>query len=206
MPKKPVKRLKSKPRKEGRKAMSANSEEKVPVNGEIREGANVDKIRDILFGSQMRDYDKRFGRLEERLAKAADALREDLKKRFDSLESFVQQEVESLHQRLKTEKSERVDATKELTRETRDSAKSFENRLSQIDEHLTQAQGDLRTRILDQSKTLLNEIQKAHSEMEASLEREAETLRNDKTDRATLADLLTEMALRLKDELELPGK
>jgi hypothetical protein len=90
MPKKPVKRLKSKPRKEGRKAMSANSEEKVPVNGEIREGANVDKIRDILFGSQMRDYDKRFGRLEERLAKAADALREDLKKRFDSLESFVQ--------------------------------------------------------------------------------------------------------------------
>jgi hypothetical protein len=101
MPKKTVKRPKSKPRKEGRKAMSANSEEKVPVNGELREGANVDKIRDILFGSQMRDYDKRFGRLEERLAKAADALRDDLKKRFDSLESFVQQEVESLHKRQK---------------------------------------------------------------------------------------------------------
>ena len=40
--------------------------------------------------------------------------------------------------------------------------------------------------------------------MESALEREAETLRNDKTDRATLADLLTEMALRLKGELELP--
>ena len=68
------------------------------------------------------------------------------------------------------------------------------------------AQGDLRARILDQSKALLNEIQKSHSEMESTLEREAETLRNDKTDRATLADLLTEMALRLKGELELPGK
>jgi CHASE3 domain sensor protein len=113
----------------------------------------------------MRDYDKRFSRLEERLAKAADALRDDLKKRFDSLESFVQQEVESLHQRLKTEKSERVDALKELTRETRDSSKTLENRLSQLDEHLSAAQGDLRTRILDQSKTLLNEIHKSHSEM-----------------------------------------
>jgi uncharacterized protein YaaN involved in tellurite resistance len=206
MPKKPVKSPKSKPKQGGRKAMSANNEEKIPVNGELREGANVDKIRDILFGSQMRDYDKRFTRLEERLAKAADALRDDLKKRFDSLESFVQQEVESLHQRLKTEKSERVDTLKELTRETRESAKSLDNRLSQVDDHLTTAQGDLRTRILDQSKSLLNEIQKAHSEMESSLEREAESLRNEKTDRATLADLLTEMALRLKDELELPGK
>jgi len=186
--------------------MSANDEEKAPGNGDIREGANVDKIRDILFGSQMRDYDKRFGRLEERLAKAAEALRDDLKKRFDSLESFVQQEVESLHQRLKTEKAERVETLKDLTRETRDSAKSLDNRLSQVDEHLAAAQGDLRTRILDQSKTLLNEIHKAHSEMESSLEREAESLRNEKTDRAALADLLTEMALRLKDELELPEK
>src|SRR5580704_5134613 len=127
---------------------------------EGHEGANVDKIRDILFGSQMRDYDKRFVRLEERLAKAADALRDDLKKRFDSLESFVQQEVESLHQRLKTEKSERVETLKELTRESRDNSKSLENRLSQLDEHLAAAQGDLRSRILDQSKTLLSEIRK----------------------------------------------
>jgi hypothetical protein len=186
--------------------MSANNEDKVGGNGDIREGANVDKIRDILFGSQMRDYDKRFVRLEERLAKAADALRDDLKKRFDSLESFVQQEVESLHQRVKAEKSERVDSVKELTRETRDSSKTLEGRLSQLDEHLTSAQGDLRTRILDQSKTLSGEIRKAHTEMESALEREAETLRNEKTDRAALADLLTEMALRLKDELELPGK
>ena len=29
---------------------------------------NVDKIRDILFGSQMRDYDRRFSTLEERLS------------------------------------------------------------------------------------------------------------------------------------------
>ena len=42
---------------------------------EPREGQNVDKIRDILFGAQMRDYDKRFARLEDRLMKDAEALR-----------------------------------------------------------------------------------------------------------------------------------
>ena len=62
--------------------MSADHDEKNAVNGELKEGANVDKIRDILFGSNMREYEKRFGRLEERLTKSSDALREDLKKRF----------------------------------------------------------------------------------------------------------------------------
>ena len=38
---------------------------------------NVDKIRDILFGSQMRDYDKKFARIEERLLKETADLREE---------------------------------------------------------------------------------------------------------------------------------
>ena len=32
-------------------------------------GGNLDKVRDLLFGGQMRDYDRKFARLEERLVK-----------------------------------------------------------------------------------------------------------------------------------------
>src|SRR5271163_3800652 len=106
---------------------------------ENAEGANVDKIRDILFGSQMRDYEKRFVRLEERMTKASDALRDDLKKRTDALESFVQQEMEALSQRVNKEKAERGEALKELTREARDTGKSLEHKLSAIEEHLAGA-------------------------------------------------------------------
>ncbi|MGA2420137.1 MAG: hypothetical protein ABSG69_08645 [Candidatus Acidiferrum sp.] len=186
--------------------MSVENEEKAVSNGEIREGANVDKIRDILFGSQMRDYEKRFVRLEERLAKASDALRDDLKKRCDSLESFVQQEMEALSQRLKAEKSERVEALKELTRESRDGTRSLEHKLSALEEQLAGAQGDLRSRILEQSKSLSAEIHKAQSELEAALEREATVLRHEKTDRETLGDLFSELGLRLRGELQLPEK
>lgn len=194
-------------RKKGdRTAMPADHEEKNTTNGELREGANVDKIRDILFGSNMREYEKRFARLEERLNKSSEALREDLKKRFDSLESYVREEMESINQRLKAEKSERSESLKELTRETRDSSKALEKKLSQLEDQLSSAQGDLRTRILEQSKTFGIQIQKSKDELEAALESEAKTLRSDKTDRAMLADLFTELALRLKDELELPEK
>src|SRR2546423_13320751 len=44
---------------------------------------SLDKVRDILFGVQMRDYDHRFSQLEERLMREATLLREDVKKRFD---------------------------------------------------------------------------------------------------------------------------
>src|SRR5215470_17649691 len=80
-------------RKRSRK-MATPAEAKVPNGGKEQEGANVDKIRDILFGSQMRDYEKRFARLEENVNKAVDSLREDVAKRFDTLSGYVQQETE----------------------------------------------------------------------------------------------------------------
>ena len=73
--------------------MASNNEPQTAAE-EVREGANVDKIRDILFGAQMRDYDKRFARLEDRLMKDADALREEMRKRLDALENLQHASVE----------------------------------------------------------------------------------------------------------------
>src|SRR4051794_5759440 len=50
-------------------------QEQSRTNGNVDETQNVDRIRDILFGPQMRDYDSRFQRLEERLALEANNLR-----------------------------------------------------------------------------------------------------------------------------------
>src|SRR5271156_6831055 len=108
----------------GRK-MASPADAKLPntAGKENAEGANVDKIRDILFGSQMRDYEKRFMRLEDTVTKALDTLREDMTKRLDTLGSFIRQEVDSLSQRVKAEKAERSETAKEISREIKDGAK-----------------------------------------------------------------------------------
>jgi hypothetical protein len=173
---------------------------------EGHEGANVDKIRDILFGSQMRDYDKRFGRLEDRLIKDAESLREEMKKRFESLEAFVQKEIESLSQRLKTEKSERGEAVKELGVQLRDSSKAFDKRLGSLDDQLTGDTAELRARILEQSKALTSEIAEKSREAKRLLDQEVATLRTEKADREGLGDLFTEFGMRLKNEFSLPEK
>jgi DNA repair exonuclease SbcCD ATPase subunit len=171
-----------------------------------KEGANVDKIREILFGSQMRDYEKRFARLEENVNKAVDALRDDLTKRLEILGGFVQKEVDSLSQRIKAEKSERGESTKELAQELKDAAKALEKKIAGLDEQLSDSQSELRAKILEHSKSFANELDRLRRETAQSLDREVQSLRHDKTDRAALADLLAEFSLRLKDKFELPNE
>jgi len=173
---------------------------------DVAGGGNIDKIRDILFGVQMRDYDKRFSRLEERLLKEAADLREDLRKRFDTLEQFVKQEVKALGERIAAEKSQRNEDVKELGQGLKDLTKNFEKRAEQIEEAHAKGQSELRQNLLDQSKDLSDEIRKKYEELAASLEREAADLRDDKTGRAELASLLSEVAMRLNNEFSLPGE
>lgn len=61
--------------------------------------ATSSRIRNIFFGSQMRDYDDRFQKLEERLSREAGELRSDLQRQLQALETFMRGEVESMTNR-----------------------------------------------------------------------------------------------------------
>jgi hypothetical protein len=52
---------------------------------------------------------------------------------------------------------------------------------------------------------MADDLRQAVDGVLARLAKESQELRNDKTDRATLAELLTEMAMRLNNELSIPG-
>ena len=50
----------------------------------------------------------------------------------------------------------------------------------------------------------MEEIRNKYDKLSSSLNTSVSDLRSDKTDRVTLANLLTEVALRLKEEFTLP--
>jgi uncharacterized phage infection (PIP) family protein YhgE len=169
-------------------------------------GGNLEKIREILFGAQVHDFEKRFTRLEEKLLKETADSRAETKKRFDAMEAFIRKEIESLVDRVKTEQGERSDALKEISRDLRDTAKNLEKKLVQLDEQTTKGQRELRQQILDQSKSLSDEIRNRVKESAAVLTRELRELRAEKTDRSALAGLFTEAAMRLSGDMKQPGK
>ncbi len=186
----------------GKSTTDADAKGGGPEDGGV---GNIDKVRDILFGGQMRDYERRFAKLEERLARDTAELKDEVKKRLAALTEFVQNEAETLAGRIKTEHDERTDATKDLSRELREAAKGFEKKTGQLDDQLTRAQRELRQQLLDLNKQLTDEIGRKADEVLARLAQESHELRVDKADRATIAALLQEVALRLTNELTLPG-
>lgn len=169
------------------------------------ESGNVDKIREILFGGQMRDYDKRFTRLEERLLKESADLREDSRKSVEALEMFVKNELGALAFRLQSEQQSRENSLQGVSRELHDAFRSLDTKLTQFYNQTIEVQRDLRQQVLDQSKNLNEEIRRKNDDLSATLERELAELNRDKTDRASLSALFTELALRLNNDFKIPG-
>jgi hypothetical protein len=153
----------------------------------------------------MRDYDGRFQRLEERLARESAEARADVQNRLAALENFLKGEVESLKNRLNAEQSERGMASEKLGRDLGEAAKALEVKIKYLDDHAAREIHELRQQQLDQSKALSAEIKEKHEQMQAGLNREAEQIRGAMTGREALAEMLSEVALRLKNEFRVPG-
>ena len=59
--------------------------------------------------------------------------------------------------------------------------------------------------MLEQHQRLSDDLRQKVEEILGTLARTAHELRTDKADRATIAALLTEVAMRLTDEFRIPG-
>jgi hypothetical protein len=168
-------------------------------------GASIDKVRDILFGTQLREFERRFARLEERMLKETNDLKEDFKTRLDALELHARKENESLADQIRAEHEDRVESSASLSRELKETAKSLERRTTTLDEQLSKGQRELRQQMLEQHQRLSDDIRKRMDDVLAALARESRELRSDKADRTTLAALLNEMAMRLTNDLTTTG-
>ena len=161
---------------------------------------NIEQIRDILFGVQMRDYEERFTRLEERMVAQLTDLKDETTKRFGLMEDCIKKEVESLSDQLKTEQNNRAKSIKELSSELKDTNTSFEKKISQLEEDLDKKSRDFRQQILDQSKNLLDEIHQKHEETSTAIAQAAQDLRSDKVSRSVLSQLFVDMSTRLGND------
>jgi uncharacterized protein YydD (DUF2326 family) len=177
-----------------------------PVLGATDSGpGNIDKIRDILFGSNMRDYEQRFARLEEALKKESSDLRETTRRHLETLEAFVHKELAALEGRLNTERDERSEGHSRLATDLSVTSTSILKKIGEMENYEAQAKREIRADLLQQSKELSDAIHNKGEELMTLLERRAQELQHSKTDRAALAGLFNEVALRLTDQFKVTG-
>jgi hypothetical protein len=162
---------------------------------------NLDKVRDILFGGQMRAVDQRLAALEERMHREVATLQADIDKRLVALESYVKKELELLAEKLKAEQSKRSEDLKALGSDLKEGLKSVERRLAKLDDTSSKADADLRTAILEQTKNTTQQLQQLSESASADLQRAVLELRGEKLDTASLVQLFSDMAVHLTEDL-----
>ena len=162
---------------------------------------SVDKIREIIFGNQMQDYDKRFARLEDGLQDKLTKLRDATNKRLDAIESFINKEVEALSERLKNEQSRRDASAKQIAKEFKDALRLISKNVGQLEEKQSKDTREFRQQLLDTSRELSSEIAQKQDEATKALSRAFSELNEDKVTRTTLSELFMELAVRTSNEL-----
>jgi hypothetical protein len=157
----------------------------------------LDKVRDILFGSQMRAVESRLQNMEERLRREDEITRSDFRKQAESLDALIRSEVLSLAERLSAEQTRRTEEIKSLTAEIREAIRALEMRHVKLEEDANMADAALRDQLFMQSSNATAELTRLGERLTAELSRSHHELMSTKTDSTTLAALLTDVASRL---------
>ena len=165
---------------------------------------NVDKIRDILFGGQMRDYEKRLDAMEKRFEQAVERSARDLERRIERLDKYAKREVEKIAEQIRAERKDRIAEARKGTGEINSLTEQVETWFAESDEQLATESKDLRSALHEQVDNLTAQIRDMHGQLQATLQKETTELQDTKLASEDLAALLTEVAMRLNKDFKLP--
>ncbi len=164
-------------------------------------GDNIEKIREILFGAQLRRFEERFTALKERLTGEVADLRRDTGRRLSAVEDQVQTEMAALATRLREEQEEQSAALRRISREVQDNDGRYRKKLQQLADGMTKGHRDVRRQLTEETERIADEARQKHEETLSVLDDAIRKLNAEAIDRPTLSRLFQEMALRLDRDL-----
>jgi hypothetical protein len=160
----------------------------------------VEKIRELLFGNQMQDYDRRFEVIEQRFQQKMRDMEAESARALQSMESSVKKQLESIASQIRQEQDLRAEADKELGRGLREQVQGLEKHLSKVADQLSSMEREFTERLGHESQALREDIRRRNEDTYATIERMFSELSNVKTDRNLLAGLFVEIARCLNQD------
>ena len=169
------------------------------------DAGSMDKIRDILFGNQVRDFERRFSRMEDQMTVTIQGLRDEIRKQLDALELFFKEEMAAMRERQKSENEMRQQDLQKLAEELKNTAAAINKTITQNSDLSAERTTELRQQILEQSKQLAADIKAKHEQTAKELKQVAGGLDEAKVDRSTLAEYLIQLAMGLSNRSDGPA-
>ena len=159
---------------------------------------NISKIRDILFGNNMNEYEKRFEKLEDKLAQSVAENKADTDKKMASLEAFFKNEIKLLQNKI----TEEVEAREKSDRRLLTEMDSIEESLKKFKQSTSESFSDSNQQVLDLSNTISDQMAELNTSLINRLESNSNQLQTSKVDRSSLGMMLTDLAYNIAGENE----
>ena len=154
---------------------------------------NVDQIREILFGNQIRAVDERFQAVEKRMSKESETLRKTLEKRIQELENLLEKFRDNAADQLNREGAERDAGINEVSKSLASFRLDAENQLAEVQSDFNNEIKQIRKEMLAAQETLMGGL----ASLQTAQTERSDLLDKSKVDRGELAGFLTDIAERL---------
>lgn len=154
------------------------------------------QVRELLFGSQSRDFEKRCHQLEEQMSQSYQALRHDLGEQLKQMQKQLRDEIANVRGQVATEQADRQQGLDQLGERL---DKTISEQGSELQHRIGGVHDELRTYTLNQTQHLWDDMQSRYDNLSSRMDQEINEVRAAATQRSSLGDMFREMATRLEE-------
>jgi hypothetical protein len=162
----------------------AHHDDNPPRTNQSDADASMEQIREILFGGRVREIELRFAELEARIEQQYAALGQAFEQGLAHSERELRQSIDGLSAVLGEARSQ--------------DRGEVEQRLAQLDADLNDGHAVLRRDLEERAMALQEHFSAEQAELRQMLEAQIKRLGGEKLDGAVLADMLQNVAARLR--------
>ena len=169
---------------------------------EMRERlGNLDKIRDIIFGSKLREYENRFDSLESELSIVKQEIHNQIEQVKNAFSTELQATADSMEKKIRTI-SLTLENTQEDIGETKQKIERVNRKIATtkegLDEIIDKQTNSLRVDLSQTRERLQNDVMNLKSQIFEELEKRFSLLKDGKVSQDDLAEIMFEIGMRMK--------
>jgi len=167
-------------------------------NNDISQLGNVDQIREILFGSQSRELQERFDKLENSINSIHEQMRKKIEQTQTEFNSKIKNEVESISRKIKNITSQQQDEFADVRDDAIKQEKRIQNNLEILEDELNAKREQLQKQQDQNSTALRLEMESLRAELLQVVDAKVTELGINKLSRDDAADIMMEAAMAMK--------
>ncbi|MEH2306619.1 hypothetical protein [Nostoc sp.] len=165
---------------------------------------NIDQIRDIILGTQLREYENRFSKLESDIS----LLQQQMRSHIDQLKSNFSAELktgfEALDKKLKSLNLTTQEETLDLRQQVDRLNKKFSSSVQSLDETLDSQTTSIRDEIFQTKVKLQDDVTVLRDLILEEIDRRFSQLTDTKVSKDDMAETLFALGMRLKETEFIP--